>query len=130
MAHLYLLIAVLVIAGWAAVYIALERMLKRTGAELRREFQRQIDALSNVKILERTGGSASAAASAQASATEEITPETLRTITETVSALLGRKVRVRSVKVLPTPDATINSWAQQGRVVIQASHNIGLRGRE
>ncbi len=128
MAQIYILIAVLVIAGWAAVYIALERRLKQTCAELRREFQRQTDSLSNVKVLERTAGTGSAAT--QASAAEEITPETLLTITETVSALLGRKVRIRSVKVLPTPDPTINSWAQQGRVVIQASHNIGLRGRE
>ncbi len=130
MASIYVLIAALVIAGWAAVYIALQRMLKRECAELRREFQRQTGSLSNVKTLERTTGAGSAGASTQASAAEEITPETLRTITETVSALLGRKVRIRSVKVLPTPDPTISSWAQQGRVVIQASHNIAQRGRE
>jgi hypothetical protein len=130
MAQIYILAAVLVIAGWAAAYIGWRRALQRTRTELRLECQQQIDALSEkVRTLERTGETTGAPARTTGG-TEEITPEILRTITETVSALLGRKVRIRSVKMLQTPDATANSWAQQGRVVVQASHNLAPRGHE
>jgi|ERR1700690_1126578 hypothetical protein len=130
MAQIYILAAVLVIAGWAAAYIGSRRALQLARAELGLEFQRQIDALSErVRTLERSGGTAAATAPT-AAGTEEITPEILRTITETVAALLGRKVRIRSVKILQMPGATANSWAQQGRVVVQASHNIAPRGHE
>jgi hypothetical protein len=135
MGQIYILAAVL-IAGWAAAYIglrrALQRACKRMRAELRLEFQQQIEALTE-KVRTRTlegAGETTGAAARTAGGNEEITPEILRTITETVSALLGRKVRIRSVKILQTPDATTNSWAQQGRVVVHASHNLAPRGHE
>jgi hypothetical protein len=132
MAYIYIFVAALVVAGWAAVSVGSRRALQRNYAELRLELQRQIDALSaNVKALERTASGETAVAPSQTTAaTEEITPEILRRITETVSGLLGRKVRIRSVKILETPEPTASSWAQQGRVVIQASHNLGPRGHE
>jgi hypothetical protein len=136
MAHMYLLTAALVIAGWLAVFISLRRTLKRTCADLRLEFQRQIDSLSaSVRALEQaadTRGTAVSAVSSpgEAQAPEEITPETLATIAETIAALLGRKVHLRSVKILPTPDAIANPWAQHGRAVVQASHNFSQRKRE
>jgi hypothetical protein len=156
MAHIYIFTAVLVIAAWAAAYIgsrgAVKRACEQMGADLRLEFQRQIDALSaNVENLDRTRGSSAPAstmatserkqpvaanrvpsedAHAQESgaAGEEITPEILKTLTETITTLLGRKVRIRSVKILQTPDAAASSWAQNGRAVIQASHNLVQRG--
>jgi hypothetical protein len=144
MAHMYLLTAALVIAGWLAVFISSRLMLKRTCAELRLEFQRQIDSLSaNVRALEQTAAARTvavapgkmepSAAQAQVPATQtsdEITPETLATISETVTALLGRKVRIRSVKILETPNAIANPWAQHGRAVVQASRNFASRRRE
>jgi hypothetical protein len=135
----YMLIAALVIAGWVVVYISSRRALKRTRAELRHEFQQQIDALSaNATALPRTAVVKTTAAPASAEpqaatvtqGAEEITSETLATIAETITALLGRKVRIRSVKVLENPHAVDNPWAQQGRVVVQASHNFTQRGRE
>jgi hypothetical protein len=142
---MYLLIAALVIAGWIAVFISSRRALEWKCAEP----QRQIDSLSaRVRDLEQaaeartlsavaesvktepSAGTAVPSVAAQSQALEEITPETLATIAETVTALLGRKVRVRSVKLLPTPDAIVNPWAQQGRAVIQASHNLSERRRE
>jgi hypothetical protein len=108
-------------------------------AELREEFQRQIESLSlRIKALEEraapsapsTKTTESLAESATEQTTEEITPETLATITETITALIGRKVHVRSVKILPTPPALANPWAQHGRAVVQASHNFTQRKRE
>ncbi len=143
MAHMYWLIAALVIAGSIAVFIRSRRVLEQKSAEL----QRQIDSLSaHIRTLEQTAEARTAVAesmkterlaemavpsvAAQTHAHEEITPETLATITETVTALLGRKVHVRSVKLLPAADAIANPWAQQGRAVIQASHNFSQRRRE
>lgn len=147
---MYWLIAALVVAGWVAVFISSRSTLNRTCAQLRVEFQRQIDSLSaKVGSLERADGTWTAPSSvtpgsgkieppagnavwpiaAQAQATEEITPEILATITETVTALLGRKVHVRSVKILPAPDATANPWAQRGRAIVQASRDFSQRSR-
>jgi len=142
---MYWLIAALV-ATWLALLIGSRRMVKNTVAELRLEFQRQLDSLSEqVKGLEEAAGARTAvvatgktyssdapSAPAHAAVTpgsDEITPETLARIAETVTALLGRKVRIRSVKILPTSDAVANPWAQQGRAVIQASRNFASRRR-
>lgn len=67
-----------------------------------------------------------AAAPAKAAAREEVTPETLVVITAAVTAFLGKKVRIRSAKRLQSPYEIVNPWAQQGRVFIQASHNLRL----
>ena len=140
------LVAALVIAGCLAVLIGSRLMVTHACADLRLEFQRQIDALSaKLTSLEQTASAQTAAlalgkieASAAPSSVEaqmpvhisdEITPETLARIAETVTALLGRTVRIRSVKILPTSDAVANPWAQQGRAVIQASRNFASRRR-
>ncbi|MGA2416235.1 MAG: hypothetical protein ABSF59_17410 [Candidatus Sulfotelmatobacter sp.] len=111
--------AALVIAGWLLVYVSSRRGLERACAQLRSELQPQIDALAEaVRAIEHPSGA------------EEIAPETLAAITETITGLLGRKVRIRSVKRLHAPEAGLSSWAQQGRVVVQASHNLAQRGHE
>lgn len=147
MTPLYLLTAALMIVGWLAVFVSMRRMLKRTGAEVRLEFQRQIEALSakikdleeaaNARIAdvgpEREASAAPILAQAQAptpQASETITPETLAKITDTITALLGRKVQIRSVKILEIPETISSPWAQHGRAVIQASHNFAWRRRE
>ena len=57
----------------------------------------------------------------------EITPELLVMLAAAATAYLGKEVRVRSAKMLQSPYEVVNPWAQQGRVFIQAAHN--LRGR-
>jgi len=59
---------------------------------------------------------------------QEVTAETLSVIAAAVTAFLGKKVRVRSAKLLQTPYGA-DRWARQGRVMIQASHNLVQRGR-
>jgi len=64
-----MLTAAIVIAGWVAVYISAQRMLKRTCAQLRHEFQERIDSLAaNVEARERTAVAGPTAAAAPASA--------------------------------------------------------------
>jgi len=57
----------------------------------------------------------------------EVTPETLSVIAAAVTAFLGKKVRVRSAKMLP-PYA-VDRWVRQGRELVQTSHNLAQRGR-
>jgi hypothetical protein len=148
MAYNYSIIVALIAAGLLAVSISLLRILKRTLTDLHLEFQQQIDALSaKVGTLERnpiaqsvasvltpSGKVASQGADAsepcEAQVPEEITAETLVKIADTVTALLGKKVRIRSVRIVQQQNAIVNPWAQQGRIVIQASHNLAQRGRE
>ena len=130
---MHLLTTAIIIAACLAVFVGLRRTLKRTSAELRLEFQRQVDSLAaRVAVLEQevdTPAAPAATSTAEAQAADEITPETLATIAETVAALLGRKVQIRSVKILPVPDAIANPWAQRGRAIVQASHDFSQRSR-
>ena len=49
-------------------------------------------------------------------------------IAAAVTAYLGKKVRIRSAKMLQSPYEIVNPWSQQGRVFVQASHNLRPRG--
>lgn len=53
---------------------------------------------------------------------EGISEEVLMVMAAAVAAFLGRKARIRRVRRLSEPGA--NPWSQQGRVSIQASHNV------
>ena len=59
---------------------------------------------------------------------QQVTPKTLSVIAAAVTEFLGKKVRIRSARMLQTPYA-VGRWAQQGRVTVQTSHNITQRGR-
>ena len=55
-------------------------------------------------------------------AQSEVSPEVLVVIAAAVTTFLGKKVRIRSAKMLQSPYEIVNPWAQQGRVFVQASH--------
>jgi hypothetical protein len=59
----------------------------------------------------------------------EVTPEILVMLAAAATAFLGKEVRIRSARMLETPYEVVNPWAQQGRVFVQASHNIQMRPR-
>jgi methylmalonyl-CoA carboxyltransferase large subunit len=68
--------------------------------------------------------SAEAAAPATAAASpgetdESITPEVLLAISAAVAAYLGERAHVRAVRLIGT-----TRWSQEGRVSIQASHQL------
>jgi len=147
MAYFYLIIVALIAAASLAVSMHSRRKLKQKLTDLRLEFQQQIDALSaKVGALNHSAGVQQAATSAlvpserlmfgaagaqaPAKVCEEITAETLGKIAETITALVGRKIHIRSVRILEQQTEIHSSWAQQGRVVIQASHNFAQRGHE
>ena len=57
---------------------------------------------------------------AAAEAEEHISVETLAMIAVAVTAYLGKKVKIRGAHLVPTT----SSWAQAGRAIVQASHNL------
>jgi hypothetical protein len=88
---------------------AIEALQKELQA-MRRELTDRISALET-----RMG-----VAEQQSEAEEEaVTPDTIALIAAAVTTFLGKKVRVRSARRISG-----SSWAQQGRAIVQASHNL------
>jgi 3-oxoacyl-ACP reductase-like protein len=132
----------------------LQRTFQREIAELRLETERQLNALTSaLKALETHVAELSAAVARSAAAPvaasapsvkvaasapaatavvpkkdEEIAPEMMIVLAAAVTAFLGKKVRIRSTKMLQSPYEIVNPWSQQGRVFVQASHNLRSRG--
>ncbi|HYG99790.1 MAG TPA: hypothetical protein VD837_11715 [Terriglobales bacterium] len=77
------------------------------------------------------GGTATASAPKPAAqpvkpaADEGVAPEILAVIAAAVTHFLGKTARIRSARMVQQPVGT-SPWAQQGRVYIQASHNLAL----
>lgn len=137
----------LLMIGWAAMYFAMRRMLNRAIADLRREMDERVISLqrsiegSLAAEVDKASATAAAPTAPKPEAAppsqtlsqpsekhQEISAEMLLVIAAAVTAFLGKKVRVRSAKMLQTPYEIVNPWVQQGRVVVQASHNLGPRG--
>jgi methylmalonyl-CoA carboxyltransferase large subunit len=55
---------------------------------------------------------------------QEISEEVLVVIAAAVAAFMGKKARIRHTRLVQPSEA--NAWAQQGRVFVQASHNLGV----
>jgi hypothetical protein len=54
-----------------------------------------------------------------------ISPEIMAVISAAVTHFLGLRARIRQAHMVQP--VGVNPWAQQGRVFIQASHNLGHR---
>jgi hypothetical protein len=135
----------LVGAGCAAVYAGLERVIRRTASERERETQRQLRALATkIEALQALVAELAPSQPARAeaddvlaisgaaenmagAASESMKPETLVAITAAATAFLGKEARIRSGQSLAAQD-TAGAWAQQGRVIVQTSHNLRSRG--
>ncbi len=103
-----LLLPLGIFAGWVAGAAMSRRMVRRE--------------------VERLLGGAKAPVPAPAMPAEEVSPETIVILSAAVAAFLGKRARIRSARLVRT--APSSAWAQQGRVFVQASHNLGLaRGR-
>jgi hypothetical protein len=68
-----------------------------------------------------------AAAQQTAEPAEEVTPETLVVIAAAVTAFLGKRVRIRSAKMVRPPREAVSAWSQHGRVQVHLSHNPRTR---
>lgn len=136
----------LVGAGCAAIYAGLARILRRAVSERQRDTERQLQALaSTVKALQTRVAEIAASHPAlpefvnaaavsnpvenrSSTGSNRLKPETLAAITAAATAFLGKMPRLRSVQPMPTAQEGAGAWAQQGRVIVQTSHNLRPRG--
>lgn len=132
-----LALVTIVILGYVAVYLLLQRTLNRTVEKLRGEWAEEFRSLMVAAHREEKPPVATLAPVSQpvamspprapvAAKREEVSPETLLLIAAAVTAFLGKKVRIRSAKMLYSHES-FNAWSQQGRAVVQASHNVAQR---
>jgi hypothetical protein len=115
----YLMLAALLAAGWTIAFLTTRRRLLGEIEQLRSIIYEHVQKHKDVRSQKPELPKAAAAA-----ATDEISSETLAIISAAVAAYLGQAVRIRSARRLPPEE--LSSWAQQGRVYIQASHNLGM----
>ena len=134
------------LAGYAATYLILHRLIRRLSSVRQAEMERQLTALTGA--LHQLEGQVDALHNVAAPdpgtseleddrldpaqetpidpEREEITPGILAAITAASAAMLGRHVHIRSVRALP-PHQVVSPWSQQGRVFVQGSHNLRSR---
>jgi len=138
-------------AGCAAIYAGLRSGLtsavRRAVEERQGDMERQLNAMATtvkalqarvtelsrlqavrvqeaeVAVIATPAGTAGHAKQAQTK------PEIVAALTAAATAFLGKKARVRSAQLLPnTQQDSAGAWAQQGRMIVQTSHNPRQRG--
>ena len=148
-------LTVLIAAGFAVLYFRLRYVLYTALAKREQAADLQLSALaatgkaleSSVADLSRTPEPAAAVASeftmaaaaevapepapafaeqAIGRSDEEVKPEMMLVIAAAVTEFLGKKVRILSAKQLQSPRQALSPWSQQGRVFVQASHNLRM----
>ena len=114
--------------------LAMERQLGELAAAIK-ALQARVAELSQTPSSQTAPEPATGVKAASTSAMEaahretgEVTPEVLVMIAAAVTAFLGKKVRIRSAKMLQSPYEVVNPWSQQGRVYVQALHYLRSRG--
>lgn len=150
------LMAVLVVAGYGAGYLFATRRVQKVVAESQRELERRLQSLTEAVTMRHSGPERISATDAldaeeiearpaaviqgrplprievrnapEASECEEIAPEIQAAIAAVAVAMLGNHARVRAARRIPSQDV-VSPWTQQGRVIVQSSHNLRTRGR-
>ena len=125
-----MLTALIVIAGWIATYFVLRWMLQRSISKVRAEFEKEIETFYHTPEQPEAWGHAGLSASHgltdmnPAQQFDDLTPETVSALGQSLSAVVGREVRISSVRKLPVSYAMSNPWAREGRVLVQNSHQL------
>jgi hypothetical protein len=124
-----MLIAMLVFAGLAAItllvmYVLLRHSMQKETARLRAELSLVLASRKPVR------GAAESLDETRHQAhndnTHSLTPEELCKVAATLSAFLGSDVRISAVTDGPAATEAHHSWAQQGCVAIQNSHDLAI----
>jgi methylmalonyl-CoA carboxyltransferase 12S subunit len=116
------------IAGVAAGALTARTLVRREIEQLRRELSMRDSGQDRILPAASPSENGQAAASPAPAPVEqavsaEITPEILMVLTAAVSAFLGKKAKIRRARVAQHAGLS-SAWAQQGRVFVQASHNL------
>jgi hypothetical protein len=138
------LILAIVGSGAAAGYFWSMRTLRRTVLDRQRELERRVTMLAEtmrsmeLRIAEQGPPSESTAANATGPQAiraavpayhrepDQIPPEMQVAIAAVAVAVLGPGARVLSARAV-RPEKVVSPWSQQGRVSVQASHNLRVR---
>lgn len=91
---------------------------------LQQEMAKQSKMLAELSRRIMESSRATPAAQTPAVHEKPISPDVLVIIAAAVSAFLGKKIRIRSARMLQSPYEIVNPWSQQGRVSVQASHSL------
>jgi hypothetical protein len=132
--------ALLAGAGCAVACVYVRRALRRA-AERRQTTDSQMRELAAaVKALESRVAELSrrphanniesitaAAEGASETTLEQPKPEMLAVMTAAATAFLGKTARIRSTKLVSVAAENASPWSQQGRVIVQTSHNLRTR---
>jgi hypothetical protein len=143
-------IVAIVVAGCAASYGLAMRKARHAIAESHREMERRLQALTEAVAMQEPYLAEPVPSTDALDATEmeaepafprieipkepapaeseEIGPEIQAAIAAAAIAMLGNHARVREARRVPSQDV-VSPWTQQGRVIVQASHNLRARGR-
>jgi methylmalonyl-CoA carboxyltransferase 12S subunit len=122
----YLLLPFGIFAGWMAGAVMLRRIVRREVGRL----EVLIDSKSDRAAAAPAPPAAASLAvqpapkPAELEQPEEVAPEIIMVLTAAVAAFLGKRARILGARLVrPAPSS---AWAQQGRVFVQASHNLGV----
>lgn len=117
----FFLLAGLVVIGWVITFLTTRRRMQAEIEQLRSMLYEHMQKEREVAKPAPTPIAPESPAAMEAPP-EELSQETLAVIAAAVAAYLGKAVRVRGARRLPQEE--VSTWAQQGRVYIQASHNL------
>ena len=124
------LLALIFVAGWIVIYVTIRRVVYSEMDELRAEIYEHTRTQADAAAALTRPPAAPAVIAAPpppAKKDNEVSVETLAIISAAVASFLGKSVRVRHARPLPAYGSS--PWAQQGRVFIQASHNLAMAAR-
>jgi len=121
-----LLLPIGIFAGWVAGAAMSRRMVRREveRLELLIESKNGKAAAAPAPVPAAALAAPPAPLSPEPEKVEEVSPEIIMVLTAAVAAFLGKRARIRGARLVRT--APSNAWAQQGRVFVQASHNLGV----
>jgi hypothetical protein len=153
-ADLALMVAIIV-AGCGTTYFLLSARLRRILAENHREIDRRVAALTEAIAMRARDSSEDTPATDALEATEiefeaaasisgfaeasvlpavtaeqedaEVSPEIKAAIAAAAIAVFRNHARVHSARRVPSSDV-VSPWTQQGRMIVQSSHNLRTRG--
>jgi hypothetical protein len=114
------LTVVIVIVGWIAGYLVLRWVLQRSIRMVRAEFEKEIEGFYHASDQTEHSGTAMDTVPHF----DDLAPETVSALGQSLSAFVGREVRISSAKRLPVSHAMGSPWAREGCVLVQNSHQL------
>ncbi len=126
-----LFLPLVLLATWFVAAAAARSIVRREIEKLRAEMERRaatplVEPAAVPAPVAVLPVPAAAALTAEPPPSEELDDEILAVLSAAVAAFLGKTARIRRARLLG-PLQPSSAWAQQGRVYVQASHNLGAR---